>query len=227
MEQAHTNRPAYAREIGELEKDVLEMASRAESMVNRAVDALQRMDTGLAKDVLDEDDELDVKELVVEQRCLRLLALQQPMASDLREIGTVIKIITDIERIGDLAVDIAKICLKVEKELGTANYVDIPLMSNVARQMLRQSTQMFVKRDQSLIFEVQKLEDRVDELYRTLRSQIFTHMISQPEDAVTAGWLLLVIHHVERVADHALNIAERCYFMITGDVAPKDTDEPL
>lgn len=227
MEQAHTNRPVYAREIGELENDVLEMASRAEAMVTRAVDALQRMDVGLAKEVLDEDDEIDVKELVVEQRCLRLLALQQPMASDLREIGSVIKIITDIERIGDLAVDIAKICLKVENELGATNYVDIPLMANVARQMIRQSTQMFVNRDKALIFEVQKLEERVDELYRTLRSQIFTHMISKPDEAVTAGWLLLVIHHVERVADHALNIAERCYFMITGDIAPKDEEETL
>lgn len=227
MENAHQSRPVYAREMGELEKDVLEMASRAEDMVSRAVDALQRMDTALAREVLGDDDELDVKELVVEQRCLRLLALQQPIASDLREIGTVIKIITDIERIGDLAVDIAKICMKVESELGTAGSVDIPLMANAARQMLRQASQMFVNRDKDLISEVQTLEDKVDELYRTLRSQIFTQMIRKPEEAVTAGWLLLAIHHVERIADHALNIAERCYFMVTGEIAPKDHLEPL
>ncbi len=219
-----SSRTVYSREIGELETSVLEMSSLAEDMVARAVDALQRMDPGLARAVMQDDDELDIKEIGTEQRCLRLLALHQPMATDLREIGTVIKIITDIERMGDLAVDVAKISLKVEAELGSTNYVDIPLMSNVARQMLRQATQMFVQKDASMIFEIQKLEDRVDELYRILRGQIFAHMIDQPDEAVSAGWLLLAIHHVERMADHALNIAERCYFMVTGDVVPRVED---
>lgn len=211
--------------MGELEHDVLEMASRAESMVARGVDALQKLDLNLAREVMADDDELDIKELQVEQRCLRLLALQQPMATDLREIGTVIKIITDIERIGDLAVDVAKATLKVDHEMGVTDYIDIPLMANVARQMLRQSTQMFVKKDATQIHDVQILEDRVDDLYRAIRGQIFDYMLKNPDQAVSAGWLLLATHHVERMADHALNIAERCYFMVTGNLVPRETVE--
>ncbi|MBS1721750.1 MAG: phosphate signaling complex protein PhoU [Armatimonadetes bacterium] len=224
MEQSQEGRPLYTREMGELEEGVLDMASRSESMVTRAVDALQRLDTGLAREVLSDDDEVDILELMLEQKCLRLLALQQPIASDLREIGSVIKIITDIERIGDLAVDIAKICLKLEREMGNANYVDIPLMANVTRQMIRHATQMFVKKEAEQIHEVQKLEDRVDDLYRTIRNQVFDHMIKDPSDVVSAGWLLLAVHHIERIADHALNIAERCYFMVTGSIAPRDEE---
>ncbi|MBS1714793.1 MAG: phosphate signaling complex protein PhoU [Armatimonadetes bacterium] len=221
MEQTPAQRPAYNREIGELEQSVIEMASGAESMVTRAVDALQRLDVSLAREVLNDDDDIDVMEIELEQRCLRLLALQQPMARDLREIGTVIKIVTDIERIGDLAVDIAKICMKVEHELGATNYVDVPLMANVARQMIRQSIQMFVRKETEPFDDLQKLEDRVDELYRTLRSQIFDYMIKNPDQVVAAGWLLLAIHHIERIADHALNIGERTYFMVTGQASKK------
>jgi phosphate transport system protein len=217
MENLHLPRAAYAREMCELEQDVLDMASRAESMVTRAVDALQRLDTGLAREVMDSDDDVDLCEIEIETRCLRLLALQQPIASDLREIGSVVKIITDLERIGDLAVDIAKTALKVEKELGSTDYVDIPLMGNVARQMIRESLQMFVKKDASGLAGVEQLEDRVDDLYRTLRSQVFDYMIANPDQVVAAGWLLLAVHHVERIADHALNIAQRVEFMVTGE----------
>lgn len=217
MENLHLPRAAYAREMGELEQDVLDMASRAESMVTRAVDSLQRLDTGLAREVMDSDDEVDLCEIEIETRCLRLLALQQPIASDLREIGSVVKIITDLERIGDLAVDIAKSSLKVERELGSTDYVDIPLMGNVARQMIRESLQMFVKKDASGLAAVEELEDRVDDLYRTLRGQVFDYMIANPDQVVAAGWLLLAVHHVERIADHALNIAQRVNFMVTGE----------
>lgn len=226
MDSEHSPRPLYAREMGELEQGVLEMASHAESMVTRGVDSLHKLDGALAHEVMDDDDELDIKELMLEQKCLRLLALQQPIASDLREIGSVIKIITDIERIGDLAVDVAKITLKIERELGATNYLDIPLMANVARQMVRQATQMFVRKDTQGYEEVRRLEDKVDELYRSLRGQLFDHMIKHGEDVVSAGWLLLAVHHIERIADHALNIAERCYFMVTGNIAPKDELEP-
>ncbi len=218
MEPAPVHRPVYAREMSELEHDVLEMASHAEAMVTKAVDALQRLDVVSAREVMRDDDEIDIKEIAVEQRCLRLLALQQPMAADLREIGTVIRIITDIERVGDLAVDLAKITLKIDRELGATDYVDIPLMANAARQMLRLATQSFVKKDTSTIHEILDTEDRVDEMYRSLRGQVFDYMLANPDQVVSAGWVLLAIHHVERIADHALNIAERVEFMVTGEV---------
>jgi len=145
-----------------------------------------------------------------------LLGLQQPQATDLREVGTIMKMITDIERVGDLAVDIAKIGLKIEKELGHTGFVDIPRISNVARLMLREALEAFVRRDKDIIAEVIAKDDEVDRLYRDLRGQLHDHMRSSPDDVVTASWLLLAIHHIERIADHAVNIAERVEFMVTG-----------
>jgi len=148
---------------------------------------------------------------------LRLLALQQPMASDLRVVGTVMKMITDIERVGDLAVDIAKIGLKVEKEFGQTNFIDIPKMAKVARTMLHEALEAYVHRDLVRVNEVVERDEEVDALYRELRSQIFENMRSSPDQVVADGWLLLAIHHVERIADHAVNIAERVNFMVTGE----------
>ncbi|MGE0001827.1 MAG: phosphate signaling complex protein PhoU [Fimbriimonadaceae bacterium] len=213
-------RPMIEREMALLEADVVGMASRAEEMVTQAVDALRLVDADEARQVLEMDDEVDHKEMEVEIRCLRLLALQQPMASDLREIGTIIRIATDIERIADLAVDIAKIAMKLSAEMGTADFVDVPLMANVARQMLRESIQGFTNKDATGIESVYRLEERVDELYRTLRAQTFETMLESHDQVVSAGWVLLAVHHVERVADHALNIMERVYYMVTGELAP-------
>ncbi|MCC6403827.1 MAG: phosphate signaling complex protein PhoU [Fimbriimonadaceae bacterium] len=214
------HRPLIEREMDVLEADVVGMASRAEEMVTQAVDALRLVDADEARQVLDMDDEVDRKEMEVETRCLRLLALQQPMASDLREIGTIIRIATDIERIADLAVDIAKIAMKLDAEMGTADFVDVPLMANVARQMLRESIHGFTNKDATGIESVYRLEERVDELYRTLRSQTFETMLESHDKVVSAGWVLLAVHHVERIADHALNIMERVYYMVTGELAP-------
>lgn len=213
-------RPKIELEMAALEADVVGMASRAEEMVTQAVDALRLVDAEEARQVLALDDEVDRKEIEVETRCLRLLALQQPMASDLREIGTVIRIATDIERIADLAVDIAKIAMKLDAEMGTADFVDVPLMANVARRMLREAIQGFTNKDATGIESVYRLEERVDELYRTLRAQTFEYMLANHEQVVSAGWVLLAVHHVERVADHALNIMERVYYMVTGEIAP-------
>ncbi len=215
MEIGH-HRQAFASEIRELEHDLLEMGSRAESMLAQAVEAIARVDSMLALQVVHRDDEIDERDLAIENRCLRLLALQQPMASDLRVIGTAMKMITDIERVGDLSVDLAKIAMKVEKELGVTDFVDIPKMGSVARAMLRDSMEAFVRRDLELVQKVIEHDDEVDDLYRQLRGQLHERMRSHPDDVVVSSWLLLAIHHVERIADHAVNIAERVSFMVTG-----------
>jgi phosphate transport system protein len=203
-----------------LEHDLLEMGSRAEQMVGQAVDSLAKLNVNQALLVLKEDDEVDRMDLEIETRCLRLLALQQPMGKDLREIGTVMKVITDVERIGDLAVDIAKIAMKIEKEFGDANVVDIPRMAAVARTMLRESLEAYVRRDTDLVSRVCARDEEVDEMYRVMREQIFANMRMNPDNVVADGWLFLAIHHVERMADHAVNIAERVNFMVTGETKP-------
>ncbi len=212
------NRHHFDEEIRKLEHDVLDMASRAEAMVGKAVEALQKQDVGLSKEVMLADDEIDRLDLEIEGQCLRLLALQQPMARDLRIVGTTMKIITDIERIGDLAVDIAKIGIKIGNEMGDASFVDIPKIAKVARQMVSSSLDAYVKQDTSKFEEINAMEDETDELYRQLRGQIHDYMRTHPEQVVTASWLLLAVHHIERIADHALNIAERVGFMVTGEL---------
>jgi len=210
-------RQAYNEEINELEHDLLDMGSRAEQMVLQAVDALCTLDAKLAHVVMARDDEIDERDLAIEARCLRLLALQQPMAGDLRVVGTAMKMITDIERVGDLAVDIAKIALKVEKEFGQTSFIDIPKMAKVARSMFHEALEAYVHRDLARVQEVCERDEEVDSLYRELRTQIFDNMRSHPDLVVADGWLLLAIHHVERIADHSVNIAERVNFMVTGE----------
>ncbi len=217
LESPNYARQAYSVEIRELEHALLDMGSRAEQMVAQAVDALCTLDTELAYSVMLRDDEIDERDLAIEAKCLRLLALQQPMAGDLRAVGTVMKMITDIERVGDLAVDIAKIGLKVEKEFGQTSFIDIPRMAKVARAMFHEALEAFVHHDLERVQEVCARDEEVDNLYRELRTQIFDNMRSNPENVVADGWLLLAIHHVERIADHAVNIAERVNFMVSGE----------
>ncbi len=210
-------RQAYFDEIKDLEHALLEMGSRAEQMVAQAVDSLRTLDAELAITVMLKDDDIDERDLQIETRCLRLLALQQPMAGDLRVVGTAMKMITDIERVGDLAVDIAKITLKVEKEFGESSFVDIPMMAKEARAMFHEALEAYVHRDLNRVKEVCDRDETVDNLYRELRSQIHDNMRANPDQVVADSWLLLAIHHVERIADHAVNIAERVNFMVTGE----------
>ncbi len=216
MDRESQARHAYTHSIEELEHDVLDMGSRVESMIGAAVDALVKLDQSAAHEVLDADDDIDRLDLKIEGQCLMLLALQHPIGMDMRIVGTVMKMITDIERVGDLAVDIAKCGMKIEREMGATTFVDIPKIAGVAKTMFRTSIEAFVKRDIELVHRVGSLEDQVDSLYRDLREQIHDHMRHTPDDVVAASWLLLAIHHIERIADHAVNIAERVNFMVTG-----------
>lgn len=220
--QGNHIRQAFDREIQALEHDLLEMGSRAESMIAMAADALADVNVELARKVMRADDAIDAQDLAIESQCLRLLALHQPMASDLRLVGSVMKVITDIERIGDLAVDLAKITLKIDQELGSCSSIDIRRMAGVIRAMFREALVAFARRDLERIDAVAKMEDEVDGLYRELRGQIFEEMRSDNANVVASGWLLMAVHHLERMADHALNIAERVSFMVTGSLRTAD-----
>lgn len=213
--------PGYARqsfmnELEQLEHDLLEMGSKTEAMVSLAVEAIAKLNIPLALDVCKRDDEIDLLDLIIENRCLKLLALEHPIAGDLRTVSTAMKMITDIERIGDLAVEIAKISMKIDKELGRTDIIDIPAMANVAILMLREALEAYVKKDLNLVRQVCERDDEVDEFYRSLREQLFVSMKQDPSNVVTDSWLLLAIHHLERIADHTVNIAERVHFMVTG-----------
>lgn len=225
-------RHAFTAEMKNLEHDVLQMGSLAEGMIAQSVEALTNLDSMVAMIVVRRDDEIDRRDIEIETHCLRIIVLQSPTGSDLREIGAVMKIITDVERVGDLAVDVAKAAMKIEKEMGRVDYVDLPRIANVARTMFRQSLEAFVKRDNDLALKVCQTDDEVDQLYRVIREQIHEHMRTTPDDVVSASWLLLALHHIERIADHAVNIAERVNFMVTGQLTQlaashkSDAEEP-
>ncbi len=209
-------RQLFDTELQELETKVLAMASIVEGMVAEAVEALWRNDMKRAEGVLRRDDEVDQIDVEIESSCLRLIALQQPMGSDLRTIGTIMKMITDIERIGDYAVDIAKAARKLHDEPPVEQLVDIPRLANATRRMLLDSIESFVKRDLQKVIHVCQQDDEVDEIYRRIRTQLQEIMRAYPEQVTAASWLLLVAHYLERIADHATNIAERVWFMETG-----------
>jgi phosphate transport system protein len=218
MEYTSYARQSFSAEIEGLEHALLEMGSRAEEMIGLAVESLRSLSVETAREVLRRDDDIDARDSAIEQRCLRLLALQQPMAGDLRVVGTAMKMITDIERIADLACDVAKIAMKIELEMGDTAIVDLPKMAKVASYMFREALEAFVRRDLGRVQIVCDRDEEVDDLYRDLRTQLFNDMRSHPENVVVDGWLLLAIHHIERIADHAVNIAERVEFMVTGEV---------
>ncbi len=226
MSEGLTPRRALAEEREAIELDLLEMVNKAVAMFNLSVRGLHTVDRELAREALAADDEIDRLELEIEARCLDVLALQQPMGSDLREIGTVLKIITDIERVGDLSVDVAKITLKIDKLMGRADFVDLPKLSSVVTRMLSESAQMFSRKSADGLELIAQLEDEVDDMYREFRSQTHEFMQAHPEDMVVASWMLLALHHIERVADHALNIAERVVFMVTGEMRQIVPDDP-
>ncbi len=216
MEHPNYARHALDAGIQQLEHDLLEMGARADRMIVDAVESLVQLDVDAAREVISRDDEIDQLDIDIETRCIRLLALHQPIAKDLREVGTIMKMITDIERIGDLAVDVAKVGMKIDKELGDVSFVDLRKMADAARTMFEQALEAFVKRDLEMVAAICETDDKVDQLYRELRGQIHERMRSDPDHVVSASWLLLAIHHIERMADHAVNIAERVQFMVTG-----------
>lgn len=221
VQPQHTQ--AFAIEMRHLEHELLAMATAAESMVGRAIESLCTLDSRLAFEVLEADDEVDRFDQDIENRCLRMLALQQPVATDFRIVGSTLKIITDIERIGDLAVDIAKCGMKIEQELGSTDFIDLRKMGSAVRAMIAEAIDAFVRRDFPMVGSIRKREDEIDELYRELRRQIHGNMQSDPGQVVAASWVLLAIHHLERIADHALNIASRVDFIVSGRTKQSST----
>lgn len=205
-----------------IESDLLEMASRTELMFGRAVEALIGLDTDLALRVLKSDDKIDLLDLKIERACLELLATPDDTHEDLRVIGAVLKIITDIERVADLAGEIADNALEIDGVMGEVDAIDFGRLAQMARQMFHQAIEAYVKQDAAMLESVEATERLVDALHLTIRDQIFAAMRQDTDHVVVLANLLMAAGHVERVADHALNIAQRVAYMVTGEVRTHD-----
>jgi phosphate transport system protein len=209
-------RQAFDEQLRELERRLVEMGRFVESMLEKAVKALADQDAGAAREVIAADDTADGMDLEIEQHCMRLLALQQPMSRDLRMIGTVMKVIADVERIGDYSVDIARTAIKLKEEEYFRPLEDIPRMTEMVRQMLREALEALVARDLEQVARVVACDDAVDRMWYKVRDDVEKVMQEQPEVVPQAVALLLVARYLERVADHTVNIAERTAYMETG-----------
>lgn len=212
------SRTQFESELDGLRNSLLEMGAIVDRMVATAIESLSESDIVKAERVIEDDDAVDELDLHIEILCMRLLALQQPMARDLRLIGTVFKVITDLERIGDHAVDIAKVARKLVRAGFSRPLVDIPRISTVARDMLRHALQAFVQHDLGLVEQVVAADDEVDELFHRFRTEIHEAMGAEPAIVVEGSYLLFACHYLERIADHAVNIAERVHYVETGEL---------
>lgn len=212
-----TSRHQFHQELARLKIDILKMADLVESALQRAVEALANQDTALAQAVIAGDDDIDALEHDIEDRCLQLLALQQPMAVDLRFIGTALKMITDLERMGDHAVNIAKSTLRLAGRPYLKPLIDIPRMAAEAREMLREAIAAFVEGDIELARKAAERDHRLDQLYGQIFRELLTFMMEDPRTIEQATQLLVVAGRLERVGDHITNLAEWTVYMVTGE----------
>jgi phosphate transport system protein len=214
-------RRSYHAELEALEADLLRMGQMAARLTGRAVEALQQGDLPLADGVIAGDDTVDALGAEIETRALRLIALQQPVARDLRLIGTAIKATTDLERVADHAVDIAKVCRKIIYQAHSgALPVDITPLAQAALAMLDKGMQALVRHDDDLARAVVADDDAVDATFKDIRGQLMETMPKDKDRLATLIHTMTVIAALERVADHAVNIAERVHYVETGHMEP-------
>jgi len=211
----HTSRQ-YEMELQELKDRLLFVGGTVEEMIGAAMRSLLDRDSGLARQVIDSDPKVDGAELEVDHLCLNLLALRQPAASDLRFIATALKIVTDLERIGDLAVNIAERAIELNEEPPLKPYIDVPRMASAAAGMVRRALDAFVRRDPALAREVLGADAAVDALNVQLFRELLTYMIEEPKNVSRALRITFIAKYLERVADHATNIAQMVIFMCEG-----------
>ena len=205
----------FQEELDALKARLLEMGGLAEDRVRRAVQALVERDSADIDRVLGGDEAINQLHIEIDDRCFKLLALQQPMAADLRAIVAAVKINTDLERVGDLSVNIAEAAKRYITHPPVKKLIDIPRMAEIAQLMLRDALDAFVRRDTSLAQKVLNEDDKLDALKTQIFRELLTYMLADPATIEPALDLLLVSRHLERIGDHATNVAEDVIFMVS------------
>lgn len=208
----------FDEELRELRKKLLHMAAQVEESIVLSVRSLKERKEELTREVLRNEDLINQFDLAIDEIGLRLLALRQPMAADLRFISSAMKIASDLERIGDLAVNIAERTLELIKSPLLKPLIDIPEMARLAQAMVKDALHAFVDKDESLARSVCERDDEVDNLNDQVFRELLTYMMGDRETIPRAMGLLLVSRHLERMADHATNIAEDVIYMVSGKI---------
>ena len=209
---------AFDVELKELKESILYEGGLVEKAIREAIKALLERNSDIAKNVIENDDIVNAKEVEIDEFCLKLLALRQPAARDLRFITTAIKINYDLERIGDMAVNICERVLELNQEPQLKPYIDLPNMAETVELMVKESLDAFVKEDVELALKVTKDDEKVDQLLDQIFRELLTYMIENPKIISRATRILFISKYLERMADHAVNIAELVIFMVEGKI---------
>lgn len=209
-------REAYHRALKELEGEMMEMGGTVIKAVRDSIEALEKRDFEKSREIIKNDRLINRKRFDIEERCILLMATQQPMAGDLRILTAILNIITDLERIGDHAEGNAKINLLIGDAPLVKPLIDIPRMVEAASNMLEECLKAFVDRDVEKAKKIGGMDDVVDALYEQIYRELLLMMIEDPKKIQGATYLIWVAHNMERIADRATNIAERIVFMVTG-----------
>jgi phosphate transport system protein len=205
-------------DIEALKERVLKMGGFVEESIRQSVKALVERDRNLAITVIDGDAIVNHYDVEIEEECIRLLAIWQPTGSTLRLITTAIKIITDLERMGDLAVDVCERAIELNEEPPLKPFIDIPRMAEAAQIMLKDSLDSFVREDADLAMKVCASDDYVDNLNYQIFNELLVYMLKDPKNISRAVRLTYITKYLERIADHATNIAEMVVYMVKGKV---------
>ncbi|WP_411683012.1 phosphate signaling complex protein PhoU [Clostridium thailandense] len=216
-------RTGFDLALEELHNDLLRMGSIVEKQIHQCMEALVKQDEELAQQIIRNDDLVDKLNRDIEDKCIKLTAKEQPLARDLRTIFTTTKLVTDLERMADYAVDIAKITLRLKNEKYIKELIDIPKMAVMVNSMIKSSLDAYVAADVENAYAACKLDDEIDELYKNIFNELLTIASKDLKNVNQITQLLFVCKYLERIADHATNICEWTIYLVTGE--QKDLNE--
>ncbi|CUQ66301.1 phosphate signaling complex protein PhoU [Candidatus Nitrospira inopinata] len=208
----------FDEELAELKAKLVRMAGLAEDQIDKALEALVKRDSERASQVIERDHKVNALDVEIDEECISLLALHQPAARDLRLVTTAMKISTELERISDLAENICERTIELNQEPQLKPYIDIPRMGGIARMMVKESIDAFVKEDAALARKVLKDDDLVDDLMEQIFRELLSFMIENPHTISRAIRLSFVAKYLERIADHATNMAELVVYLVEGKI---------
>ncbi len=204
-------------ELKKLHNDLLKMGSMVEEAILDAIKSLKNQDVLLAQKVIDGDKVINTLEEDIEDKCIKLIATQQPMAIDLREICSILRLIVDLERMADHAADIAKTTIRLANEEYVKPLVRIPRMADLAAEMVKHSLDAFVKKDVELAKKTWILDNEIDTLYKAVYSELILIMLENQDKIPQSTYFLFICKHIERIADYAKNVCEKVVYIQTGD----------
>ncbi|MFR1707798.1 MAG: phosphate signaling complex protein PhoU [Clostridium sp.] len=210
-------RNSFDLKLQQLHEDLMAMGEAVAKQIEESINALKEQDETLADKVIEDDDIIDKFEEEIEDKCIKLMATENPLAGDLRRIFITTKIITDLERMGDHAVDIAKIAKKLIGESYIKDLIDIPKMAKIVEVMIKDSLEVYITRDVDRAYKVSKMDDEVDKLYKSIFAELLIIMGNNPATINQASQFLFVCKFLERMADHTTNICEWTVYLESGE----------